>query len=69
MTPQGCERKLISPPVYEDPPPYSDGRYLMVSRRLVTGLVILILLLLSLIVALLIKHCQLVANRYKSSRE
>ena len=46
------------PPDYEDPPPYTDGRYLMVSRRLMALLTLVIMLLTSLIVALLIKHSQ-----------
>ena len=48
-----------SPPDYEDPPAYSDGRYLMVTRRLMAVMTLVIMLLLSLTVALLIKHSQL----------
>ena len=48
-----------SPPDYEDPPAYSDGRYLMVNRRLMALMTLVIMILLSLIVAILIKHSQL----------
>ena len=48
-----------SPPDYEEPPAYSDGRYLMVSRRLMAVMTLVVMVLLSLTVALLIKHSQL----------
>ena len=61
MTRHECKWRE-SPPEYEDPPAYSDGsdgRYLMVSRRLMAVMTLVIMVLLSLTVALLIKHSQL----------
>ena len=58
MTRHECKWRE-SPPEYEDPPAYSDGRYLMVSRRLMAVITLVIMMLLSLLVGLLIKHSQL----------
>ena len=55
---QHDSKRRVGPPDYEDPPPYSDGRYLMVTRRLMAVLTLVIMILFSLIVALLIKHSQ-----------
>ena len=56
-----CKRR-VTPPDYEEPPPYSDGRYLLVTRRLMAVLTLVFMILFSLIVALLIKHSQLLEN-------
>ena len=55
---QQDSKRRVSPPEYEDPPPYSDGSYLMVTRRLMAVLTLVIMILFSLTVALLIKHAQ-----------
>ena len=54
---QDCKQR-VAPPEYEDPPPYSDGSYLLVTRRLMAVLTLVIMILFSLTVALLIKHAQ-----------
>ena len=61
------DRSIRLPPTYEDavspPPPYSDrvqqDRYMVVSRRLMVVLTLTIMVLLSLLVTLSVKHCQL----------
>ena len=61
-----CEdRSIRLPPTYEDavspPPPYTghQDRYMVVSRRLMVVLTLTIMVLLSLLVTVSVKHCQL----------